>query len=159
MAPEEPHSRPTPRRTRNAADRALVPRQAASCHVFFFPNSHRRGSDLGRIGSYRPNIGSFWPEKGNWQVREKKKKTLKPKIPVDLICHCRRLHRLNPFLLLLLLLFCFFVFFFLFFRRVVILFCCRFRPKFKDFSGPYRSVTHCSSSYSSLLLCLLLHRP
>ena len=115
--------------------------------VFFFPDPRRCGSDQGRFGSYRPNIGVFRPEKGNRPIREIKKKNLKPKIPVDLI-RCRRLHRLNPFLLLLLL-FCFFVFFLLFFRNVAILFCFRFRLKFKDFSGPYRSVTHCSSSSSS----------
>ena len=79
---------------------------------FFSPDSHRRGSDTGQIGSYRPNICVFQPEKGNRPIRrKKKKKNLKPKISVDLIC-C--LHRLNPFLFLLLL-FCFFVFFFLFF--------------------------------------------
>ena len=90
-----------------------------------------------RLGSYWPNIGVFRPEKGNRPVR-RKKKNLKPKTPVDLI---RRLHRLNPFLLLL---FCFFVFFFFFFRSVTVLFCCQFKPKFKDFSRLYRSVTHCS---------------
>ena len=126
------------RRGRDAADHASVPRQAASCHV----DSPTR-ADAAQIGPYRPNIGVFRPEKGNWPVR--RKKNLKPKILVDLI---RSLHPLNPFLLLLLL-FCFFVFFFLFFRSVAILFCCRFKPIFKDFSRPYRSVTHYSSSSSS----------
>ena len=37
--------------------------------------------DLGRIGSYRLNIGVFWPEKGNRPVRKKK---LKTKILVDI---------------------------------------------------------------------------
>ena len=126
------------RRGRDTADRASMPRQAASCHM----DSPTR-TDAAQIGPYRPNIGVFQPEKGNRLVR--RKKNLKLKILVDLI---RSLHRLNPFLLLLLL-FCFFVFFFLFFRSVVVLFCCRFRPIFKDFSRPYRSVTHYSSSSSS----------
>ena len=148
----------------------LTARRAMSCHVFFFSPTcgdaaqtqadlHRTrpiSADSSRIESYQSNIGVFRPEKGNRPVR--KKKNLKLKIPVDLIrCYCR-LHRLNTFLLLLLL-FCFFIFLFLFFHSVAVLFRCRFRPKSKDFSGPYRSVTHCSSSSSSLLLRLLLHRP
>ena len=39
-------------------------------------------TDSGWIGSYWPNIDVFWPEKGNWPVKKKKK--LKPKIPVDI---------------------------------------------------------------------------
>ena len=95
----------------------LALRRAASCHVFFFFSTHadatQTRADSGQIRSYRPNISVFRPEKGNRPIKEiKKKKNLKPKIPVDLI-RCRRLHRLNPFLLLLLLLlFCFFFFFF-----------------------------------------------
>ena len=73
-------------------------------------------ANSGRIGSYWLNIGVFRPKKGNQPVRKKKEKNLKLKILVDLIHCCRRLHRLNPFLLLLLL-FCFFVFLFLFFSQ------------------------------------------
>ena len=91
----------------------LALRRAASCHVFFFfptrADAAQTRADSGQIRSYRPNISVFRPEKGNRPVREIKKKNLKPKILVDLI-RCRRLHRLNPFLLLLL--FCFFFFFF-----------------------------------------------
>ena len=77
----------TRQRGRDTADRASVPRQAASCHM----DSPTR-ADAAQIGPYRPNIGVFWPEKGNRPVR--RKKNLKPKILVDLI---RSLHRLNPF--------------------------------------------------------------
>ena len=100
------------RRGRDTADCESVSRRATSCHV-----DSPTLADAAQIEPYRPNIGVFRPEKGNRPVRRKKK--LKPKIPVDLI---RRLHRLNPFLLLLLL-FCFFVFFFFFFHSVSVLFC------------------------------------
>ena len=42
---------------------------------FSFPDSRQRSpnrADSRQIRSYRPNIGVFWPEKGNWLARKKK---------------------------------------------------------------------------------------
>ena len=61
-APRPAHPRLTRRRGRVAADRASVPRCAASCHVAI-PESGRRGWNRRRRGRNRRRLSPYWPNR------------------------------------------------------------------------------------------------